>query len=130
MTGPRGSSVVPRVAGYAGCRCSRVAAKVCPPSGWWVAAPPQNPWLQPVAPFGRRDGAACRAGPLIPLAIPKSITLATGTPSCIVTSTLLGLMSRWMMPFWWACWMAWQTWLNNSNLALVSGVPVSLSAPE
>jgi hypothetical protein len=20
-----------------------------------------------------------------------------------------GLMSRWMMPFWWACWMAWQT---------------------
>ena len=22
-------------------------------------------------------------------------------------------MSRWMMPFWWACWMAWQTWMNK-----------------
>ena len=19
-------------------------------------------------------------------------------------------MSRWMIPFWWACWTAWQTW--------------------
>jgi hypothetical protein len=19
------------------------------------------------------------------------------------------LMSRWMIPFWWACWIAWQT---------------------
>ena len=24
-------------------------------------------------------------------------------------------MSRWMMPFWCACWMAWQTWMNSSS---------------
>jgi hypothetical protein len=26
-----------------------------------------------------------------------------------------GLMSRWMMPFWCACWMAWQTGMNSSS---------------
>src|SRR6516162_6509394 len=26
-----------------------------------------------------------------------------------------GLMSRWMIPFWWACWIAWQTVMNNST---------------
>ena len=24
-------------------------------------------------------------------------------------------MSRWMMPFWWACWTAWQTGTNSSS---------------
>jgi len=32
--------------------------------------------------------------------VPKSITIGCGTPLCIVTSTLDGLMSRWMIPFW------------------------------
>ena len=45
----------------------------------------------------------------IALATPKSITLTTGRPSCSVTSTLVGLRSRWMIPFWWACCTAWQT---------------------
>jgi hypothetical protein len=26
-----------------------------------------------------------------------------------------GLMSRWMIPFWWARWMAWQTVMNKSS---------------
>ena len=43
------------------------------------------------------------------LAIPKSITLGTGSPSCIVTRILEGLRSRWMIPFWCACCTAWQT---------------------
>ena len=42
----------------------------------------------------------------VALAMPKSITLGTGLPSCCVTITLVGLMSRWMIPFWWACWTA------------------------
>ena len=29
--------------------------------------------------------------------------------------TLDGLMSRWMIPFWWACWIAWQTGTNSSS---------------
>src|SRR5216110_597646 len=29
--------------------------------------------------------------------------------------TLDGLMSRWMTPFWWACWIAWQTGTNSSS---------------
>jgi hypothetical protein len=45
----------------------------------------------------------------VALAIPKSITFGMGFPSASVTSTLLGLMSRWMIPFWCACWTAWQT---------------------
>ena len=45
--------------------------------------------------------------------MPKSITFGTGTPSCSVTRMFEGLMSRWMMPFWCACWMAWQTWMNK-----------------
>src|SRR5205823_4061016 len=34
--------------------------------------------------------------------------------------TLDGLMSRWMMPFWWACWIAWHTGLDDleGDLAL------------
>ena len=24
-------------------------------------------------------------------------------------------MSRWMIPFWWACWIAWQTGTNSSS---------------
>ena len=35
----------------------------------------------------------------VALAMPKSITLGTGTPSCSVTRMFEGLMSRWMMPF-------------------------------
>ena len=41
----------------------------------------------------------------VALAMPKSITFGTGLPSTKVTRTLLGLMSRWMTPFRWACWM-------------------------
>ena len=51
----------------------------------------------------------------VALATPKSITLGTGLPSYRATSTLDGLMSRWMMPFWWACWTAWQTGTNSSS---------------
>ena len=36
---------------------------------------------------------------LVALAMPKSITLGTGTPSLTVTRMFDGLMSRWMMPF-------------------------------
>jgi hypothetical protein len=43
---------------------------------------------------------------LVALAMPKSMTLGTGWPSKIVTRMFVGLRSRWMMPFWWACWMA------------------------
>ena len=45
--------------------------------------------------------------------MPKSMILGTGTPSCSVTRILDGLMSRWMMPFWWACCTAWQTGTNK-----------------
>ena len=43
------------------------------------------------------------------------MTLGTGLPSYRVTSTFDGLMSRWMIPFWWACWIAWQTGTNSSS---------------
>ena len=36
------------------------------------------------------------------------------------TSTFDGLMSRWMMPFWCACWIAWQTGTNSSRPLAVS----------
>ena len=36
---------------------------------------------------------------VVALAMPKSITFGTGTPSCSVTRMFDGLMSRWMMPF-------------------------------
>ena len=51
----------------------------------------------------------------VALAMPKSITLGTGLPSYSVTITFDGLMSRWMIPFWWACWIAWQTGTSSSN---------------
>ena len=60
------------------------------------------------------------------LATPKSMTLGSGTPSCSVTSTFEGLMSRWMMPFWWACWIARQT--PASKFSARSTLPRS-SAP-
>jgi len=47
------------------------------------------------------------------LATPKSITLTTGLPSEAATSTFVGLRSRWIMLFWWACWTASQTDTNN-----------------
>ena len=56
---------------------------------------------------------------VVALAMPKSITFGTGTPSCSVTRMFDGLMSRWMMPFWCACWMAWQTWMNSSSRSAV-----------
>ena len=49
----------------------------------------------------------------VALAMPKSITFGTGTPSCSVTSTLDGFRSRWMTPFWCACCTAWQTGTNR-----------------
>ena len=36
----------------------------------------------------------------VALATPKSMTLGTGLPSYRATRTLVGLRSRWMMPFW------------------------------
>ena len=63
------------------------------------------------------NSVLCVSSVFVALAMPKSITLGTGTPSCIVTSTFLGLMSRWMMPFWWACWIAWQTLVNRPSRA-------------
>ncbi len=50
---------------------------------------------------------------VVALAMPKSITTGDGAPdSVVVTRMLEGLRSRWMMPFWWACWTAWQTWMK------------------
>jgi hypothetical protein len=49
------------------------------------------------------------------LATPKSITLTTGVVSWTVTRTLLGLRSRWTIPFWWACCTAWQTETNSAS---------------
>ncbi len=54
----------------------------------------------------------------IALATPKSITLGTGRPSWSVTRTFDGLTSRWMTPFWCACWIAWQTGTNSSSRSL------------
>ena len=45
----------------------------------------------------------------VALATPKSITFGTGRPSYRATRTFDGFRSRWMIPFWWACWTAWQT---------------------
>ena len=42
-------------------------------------------------------------------------TTESGRPSWSVTRTLDGLTSRWMIPFWCACWIAWQTGTNSSN---------------
>ena len=53
--------------------------------------------------------------PSVALAMPKSITFGMGTPSWSVTRMLDGLRSRWMMPFWCACWIAWQTCENSSS---------------
>ena len=52
------------------------------------------------------------------LARPKSITLGTGRPSCSVTRRLLGFKSRWMIPFWWACWTAEQICTKRSRRSL------------
>ena len=51
----------------------------------------------------------------VALATPKSITLGVGRPSTTVTSTFDGLTSRWITPFWWACWIARQTGTNSSR---------------
>ena len=59
------------------------------------------------------------SGPAVALAIPKSIIFGTGTPSLTVTRMLEGLISRWMTPFWCACWMAWHTWVNNLSRSAV-----------
>ncbi len=53
----------------------------------------------------------------IALAMPKSMTLACGFPSWVETRTFDGLMSRWMIPFVWACWTALQTWAKSSSRA-------------
>ena len=36
-----------------------------------------------------------------------------------VTRTFDGLRSRWMIPFWWACCTAWQTWTNSSSRSAI-----------
>jgi hypothetical protein len=59
------------------------------------------------------------------LAIPKSITFTTGCPSCSVTITFDGLMSRWMIPFWCACSTAWHTFWNSSSRSRIDSFAVS-----
>ena len=43
---------------------------------------------------GGEEGLVRQAGLLVALAMPKSITFGTGTPSCSVTRMFEGLMSR------------------------------------
>src|SRR5262245_39191743 len=64
--------------------------------------------------------------PPVAFAIPKSITFGTGAPSWSVTSTFEGLRSRWMIPFWCACWTAWQTCWNSASWseAVLVAVPL------
>ena len=54
-------------------------------------------WFTPVF-----SSESTRLAP-VALATPKSITFGTGRSSTIVTNTFDGLISRWMIPFWWAC---------------------------
>jgi hypothetical protein len=51
----------------------------------------------------------------VAFAIPKSITLGTGAPSCYITSTFDGFRSRWITPFRCACWTARQTARNSAS---------------
>ena len=55
------------------------------------------------------------SAPPVALATPKSITFGTGLSSYRAISTFDGLMSRWMTPFWCACWIAWHTGTNSSS---------------
>src|SRR4029453_17838998 len=43
------------------------------------------------------------------------MTWGPALPSYRATSTLEGFTSRWMTPFWWACWIAWQTGTKSSS---------------
>ncbi len=56
----------------------------------------------------------------VALATPKSMILGTGSPSWTVTSTFEGLRSRWMIPFWCACWTPSQTWMKSLSRSRVS----------
>ena len=63
-----------------------------------------------------RVSAVGPAGPgPVALAMPKSMTLGTGTPSQVATRTFGGFRSRWMIPLVWACCTAWQTDTNSSR---------------
>ncbi len=64
----------------------------------------------------------------VALAMPKSITLSAGAPSRRATSTLEGLMSRWMTPFWCACWMASQAWRNSPSRSRSGSCSASANA--
>jgi hypothetical protein len=55
-----------------------------------------------------------------PMAMPKSMMIGAASPSTSRTSTLDGLRSRWMMPFWCACWTPWQMRSNSTMRALRS----------
>src|SRR5262249_30206141 len=61
----------------------------------------------------------------VALAMPKSITLGTATPSCRVTSTLAGLRSRWMTPLVCACCTARHTDTNSPSRADSQAVVVA-----
>ena len=52
-------------------------------------------------------------------AMPKSMIFGTGTPSLTATSTLDGLMSRWMIAFWWAWCSPSQTCASSSSRSRV-----------
>src|SRR5438132_376878 len=43
------------------------------------------------------------------------MTFGTGRSSYRAIRTLDGLTSRWMIPFWCACWIAWHTGTNSSS---------------
>ena len=49
------------------------------------------------------------------LAIPKSMIVGIGFPSVTRTRMLLGLRSRWITPFWCACWTPLQTATKSSR---------------
>ena len=55
----------------------------------------------------------------VAFAMPKSITFATGRPSCVATRMFDGFKSRWTMPFWCACWTASHTSVNSASRASI-----------
>jgi hypothetical protein len=64
--------------------------------------------------------------PCSALASPKSITLTRGWPSTSVMRTLLGLRSRWTIPFWCACSTALHTSRKLEAVTEVETVPVAV----
>ena len=63
----------------------------------------------------------------VALAIPKSMMVGIGCPSVTRTRMLLGLRSRWMTPFWCACWTpAAHAEEELEPVAQIEAVPVAV----